>query len=217
MARLNCTSFWERLLVPAFVFFFQKLYPFAAVNNDGRSIAAAAGGCILLRRETLTRAGGLESIRGALIDDCALAARIKSNGGRLWLGLAEDTISIRAYDGLGEIWKMVARTAYTQLNHSPLRLLGAIIGMAVAYLGAPGLLILYPCHGAPALADLGLLGWLLMSCAYIPTIRYYERPMLLAAALPAIAILFMGMTLDSARRHWIGEGGYWKGRMHGVG
>ena len=214
MVRLHCTRLWERLLVPAFVFFFQKLYPFPAVNDDANPAAAAAGGCILLRRDSLDSSGGLEAIRGALIDDCALAASIKKNRGRLWLGLAEDSRSIRPYSGLGEIWRMVARTAYTQLDLSPLKLVGATLGMAIIYLAGPLLTLSYAAHEVAYASAFGLLCWLLMSAAYIPTLRYYGQPVLMAVTLPAVAFLYMLMTVDSAWRHHRRRGGAWKGRTY---
>lgn len=214
MVRLHCASLWERLLIPAFVFFFQKLYPFPAVNDDRLPTAAAAGGCMLVRCEALESAGGLAAIRDALIDDCALAALIKRNRGGLWLGLADEARSIRPYDGLSPIWRMVARTAYTQLHHSPLELAGAVAGMILVYLAGPALLLLYPLHGVAQASTLGLLGWLLMACAYYPTLRYYRQPAVLALALPLVAALYLLITVDSARRHYRQRGGEWKGRTY---
>lgn len=214
MVRLHCTRFWERLLVPAFVFFFQKLYPFPAVNNDQSGTAAAAGGVMLLRRDALERSGGLEAIHGQLIDDCSLAALIKKNNGRLWLGLADETRSVRPYESLGEIWNMVARTAYTQLHHSPVKLVGAVFAMCIVYLAGPAMLIFYGIHSVAMASSLGLLAWLLMSCAYLPTIIYYRQPAILAICLPLIGALFTLMTIDSAWRHWRRRGGQWKGRSY---
>ncbi|MBW4451748.1 MAG: glycosyltransferase [Nostoc indistinguendum CM1-VF10] len=234
MVRLRCESFWEKLLIPAFVFFFQKLYPFRWVNNPNNSTGAAAGGSILIAREALERIGGIQVIRQALIDDCALAQAVKKsqgdkentpfpmpnapcpmpNQGRIWLGLSSLTRSLRAYDSLTTIWDMVARTAYTQLNYSPLLLLGTLVGMPLIYLVSPMCVILGAVWGNWAIALTGLLGWLLMTFAYYPTIRFYKCSPWLAFSLPAIAFLYTLMTLDSALRHWQGRGGAWKGRVY---
>jgi hopene-associated glycosyltransferase HpnB len=230
MVRLKCESFWEKLLIPAFVFFFQKLYPFRWVNNPNNPTAAAAGGSILIRREALERIGGIQVIRQALIDDCALAKAVKKSGGqgdketrginkipsqgRIWLGLSRLTHSLRPYDSLATIWDMVARTAYTQLNYSPLLLLGTLVGMPLIYLVPPVCVILGAVWGNWAIAFTGLLGWLLMTFAYYPTIRFYKCSPWLAFSLPAIAFLYTLMTLDSALRHWQGRGGAWKGRVY---
>ena len=214
MVRLHCQSFWERLLVPSFVFFFQKLYPFPAVNNDQSKTAAAAGGVMLVRRSALEDSGGIQAIHDRLIDDCALAELIKGNRGRLWLGLADETRSIRPYAGIGEIWKMVARTAYTQLDYSPLKLAGAVLGMGLVYLLGPALFLTYSLHSTTMASSFGLLAWLLMTCAYLPTLVYYRQPALLAVFLPVIAALYTLMTFDSALRHWRRQGGQWKGRTY---
>ncbi|MGE0121185.1 MAG: glycosyltransferase [Dongiaceae bacterium] len=215
MARLNCETAWERLLVPPFVFFFQKLYPFPRANDDRAATAAAAGGCVLIRRGMLEKIGGIAAIRGALIDDCSLARAVKRAGGRLWLGLADDTRSLRVYRELAPIWMMVARSAFTQLRYSALLLLGTVLGMALLYLLPPLLLLTAPVHGDAAAAVLAALAWLLMAVAYLPTLRYYRQPAWLALTLPAAALLYLGMTLDSARRHWWGRGSRWKGRDYG--
>jgi hopene-associated glycosyltransferase HpnB len=234
MVRLRCESFWEKLLIPAFVFFFQKLYPFRWVNNPNNPTAAAAGGSILIAREAIERIGGIEVIRQALIDDCALAQVVKKSGGmgdegdeennhapcpmpnqgRIWLGLSTLTCSLRPYDSLATIWDMVARTAYTQLNYSPLLLLGTLVGMPLIYLVPPIGVILGAVWSNWAIAFTGLLGWLLMTLAYYPTIRFYKCSVWLAFSLPAIAFLYTFMTLDSALRHWQGRGGAWKGRVY---
>ncbi|MEH2437234.1 MAG: glycosyltransferase [Nostoc sp.] len=237
MVRLRCESFWEKLLIPAFVFFFQKLYPFRWVNNPNNPTAAAAGGSILIAREALERIGGIQVIRQALIDDCALAQSVKSIGikdwesgrhtnssfpstpsssptGRIWLGLSSLTRSLRPYDSLATIWDMVARTAYTQLNYSPLLLLGTLVGMPLIYLVPPVCVILGAVWSNWAIALTGLLGWLLMTLAYYPTIRFYKCSPWFAFSLPAIAFLYTLMTLDSALRHWQGRGGAWKGRVY---
>ncbi|MEH2391386.1 MAG: glycosyltransferase [Nostoc sp.] len=227
MVRLRCESFWEKLLIPAFVFFFQKLYPFRWVNNPNNPTAAAAGGSILIAREALERIGGIQVIRQALIDDCALANAVKQIGrqsnsfspaspGRIWLGLSTLTQSVRPYNSLATIWDMVARSAYTQLNYSPLLLLGTLVGMPLIYLVPPMCIILGAVWGNWAIALTGLLGWFLMTLAYYPTIRFYKCSPWLALSLPAIAFLYTLMTLDSALRHWQGRGGAWKGRVYPV-
>lgn len=216
MVLLRCDSTWEKLLIPAFVFFFQKLYPFPWVNNPNRKMAAAAGGCILLRSQALERAGGLVTIKEALIDDCFLAAAVKSSGpsANIWLGLTTSTVSLRPYTTLDSIWTMVARTAFTQLNYSPLLLVGSVVGMGLVY-WVPPLGFLYGwIAGSPSIAVMGAVTWLLMAWAYWPTIRLYRLSPLWAFALPVIALFYNLMTLDSARRHWQGKGGAWKGRVY---
>lgn len=214
MVRLRCQSFWERLLIPAFVFFFQMLYPFPWVNNPHKKMAAAAGGCALIRFSALARIDGLQSIRHALIDDCALGAAIKADG-PIWLGLSTTTCSLRPYPDLQSIWNMVARSAYTQLNYSPWLLMGTVLGMMLVYLISPLGFALGVFWGQIALTGLGLSGWLAMALAYWPTLRLYGGTFLLALALPLIAGLYTLMTIDSARRHWVGQGGAWKGRVYG--
>jgi hopene-associated glycosyltransferase HpnB len=217
MVLLWCRGLWERLLIPPFVFFFQKLYPFPRVNDDRNPLAAAAGGCMLLRADSLREAGGLARIKHALIDDCALAALIKPAARRqnrgLWLGLTKKSRSLRPYCGLGEIWLMVARSAYTQLHRSRLLLLGTLLGMALLYLLPPALLISVPWHEDLAAALLGLAAWLLMALAIGPTQRLYDQSWLWGLSLPLAALLYSAMTFDSARRHWLGHGGTWKGRV----
>ncbi|BAY29344.1 family 2 glycosyl transferase [Nostoc carneum NIES-2107] len=218
MVRLRCESFWEQILIPAFVFFFQKLYPFRWVNNPKNSTAAAAGGSILIRKTALEKIGGIATIRQALIDDCALAKAVKGNQqwrqGRIWLGLSALTQSLRPYPDLDTVWQMVARTAYTQLNYSPLLLAGTVLAMTLIYLIPPLATILGAVTLNWAIAFLGLAAWFLMSFAYYPTIRFYKCPAWLACCLPAIAFLYTLMTIDSAIRHWQGRGGAWKGRVY---
>ena len=212
MAWLRCETAWERLLIPAFVFFFQKLYPFPWVNDRRHDVAAAAGGCVVLRRDALIRAGGIDAVRGALIDDCALARAIKP-GGAIWLGLTTTSRSHRPYAGLGDIWAMVTRSAYTQLNHSPWLLAGTVAGMIVIYL-APVVAVVWGAvagQGAPVMLGGG--AWLLMAAAYGPTLRFYGRPRTAALLLPVAALLYTLMTMDSAARFWRGRGGEWKGRV----
>ena len=210
MVRLSTETWAERALIPAFVFFFAMLYPFGWVGSRKRRTAAAAGGCMLVRREALERIGGLAAIKGALIDDCALAAAIKP-GGAVWLGHADATRSTRVYGSAGAVWRMVARTAYTQLGHSPLLLALTVLGMLVVYV-APPLLALFG-HGLAAF--LGLLAWITMAAAYLPTLRYFGLSALWAPALPLVALFYVGATVDSARRHRAGRGGEWKGRTYG--
>ncbi len=214
MALLRCKSGWERLLIPAFVFFFQKLYPFAWVNDPQRRLAGAAGGCMLVRRRALEAAGGLGAIRGELIDDCALAAAIKP-GGPIWLGLASATRSIRPYAGIGDVWEMVARSAFAQLRYSAALLGGTVIGMIVVYLAPPVAAIAGGLAGHGPAAGLGLAGWLAMAGTFAPTLKFYRGPPWAAALLPAAALLYTLMTIDSALRHWRGRGGRWKGRTQG--
>ena len=215
MVALSCEGAWERLLIPPFVFFFQKLYPFAWVEDPRRRTAAAAGGCILVSSARLAAAGGLAKIKDALIDDCALARLIKNPavGGSLWLGLATESRSIRPYEGLAPIWRMVARSAYTQLGHSPLLLAATLVGMALVYLAPPLLALGAPLHGQPWPALAGLAAWALMALAVWPTLRLYRQPPWLAPLLPLAALLYGAMTFDSALRHWRGRGGAWKGRV----
>jgi len=217
MAELSSTGPWARLLVPPFVFFFQMLYPFPWVADRTRPTAAAAGGCVLLRTEALLSAGGFAALRGALIDDCALAARIKpaarARGRGIWLGLADDSRSLRPYRGLKDIWAMVARSAYTQLRCSPLLLAGTLLGMALTYLVPPVVVLAWPWHGAAAAALAGATAWALMAACFAPTLRLYRQPLWLAALLPLAGLLYALMTLQSAWRHWRGRGGTWKGRI----
>lgn len=213
MVRLRCGSFWEKLLIPAFVFFFQKLFPFAWVNDPHRSTAAAAGGCMLVRRAALDAAGGIAAIRDRLIDDCALATLLKRRG-RIWLGLATETISLRRYDKLSEIARMVARTAFEQLGNSSLLLAGTLAGMAVLYAVPPISLLVGLAAGHPGMAAAGGLAWAVMTFACWPTVRLYRLFPPWAAVLPLAAILYTAFTLESARRTWQGKGGTWKGRSY---
>lgn len=211
MAKLNCTSPAEHGLVPAFVYFFQMLYPFAYANRPDHPIAAAAGGCMLLDRAALARAGGLESIRSALIDDCALA-RVMKRQGPIWLGLARTVQSIREYPALYDIRAMVSRSAYAQLRYSPLLLLGTTFGLIVVFLAAP-LLALFASWPVKLLA---ILTWSLMAWSFQPILRYYARPRLWGLALPLITVLYLEFTLNSAYEHFRGRGGMWKGRAQAV-
>jgi hopene-associated glycosyltransferase HpnB len=197
MAALHCGNTAERALIPAFVFFFFLLYP-------PKWGTGAAGGCMLVRRDALDRAGGIEAIRGALIDDCSLAAAIRRAGGRVWLGLNPAVRSLRPYSGWSEIGRMISRSAFTQLRYSWLLLAGTIAGLSITYV-APVVMAL---GGSPW----GIVAWLLMSVAYFPATRYYRVSPLWAPLLPAIAIFYMGATIHSAIAHRKGRGGAWKGR-----
>ena len=208
MVKLNCETAAERWLAPAFVFFFQMLYPFAWVNDSSRATAAAAGGCMLVKREALRAAGGLEAVRGALIDDCALGALMKGHG-PIWLGLTESVDSLRAYPSFADFRAMVARSAFAELRYSPWRLAGVIGGMALVYI-APPLFALFA-RGAAEAA--GALAWAMMALALTPTLRLYRRPLIGGLALPAIAAANVAFTFDSALQYWRGRGGYWKGRV----
>jgi hopene-associated glycosyltransferase HpnB len=207
MVKLRCVSFAERANVPAFVFFFQMLYPFSSVNRPQSSVAAAAGGCMLVRADSLAEAGGVEVIRSALIDDCALAKALKAHG-PIWLGLTERVHSIRPYPALGDIRRMVVRSAYAQLRYSPVLLLGTVVGMMLTYLVPPLMAI----FGSGAARVIGLVTWALMAVAFQPMLRFYRLSPLWGLALPAIALQYLIFTLDSAYQYVRGRGGSWKGR-----
>jgi hopene-associated glycosyltransferase HpnB len=213
MARLYARTRWERLMVPAFVYFFAMLYPMRWVNREGARTAAAAGGCDLVRRTTLERVGGIEAIRGAVIDDVALGTAIKRRGGRLFLGLAEGVTSIRAYPTLTSLWRMVARSAYTQLRYSPVRLAGTVVGLSLVFV-LPVVSTVVGLATDPALAAIGAATWLLMAATYAPMQRYYGQPAAAALLLPFTALLYLAMTVDSARRHYQGRTAAWKGRTY---
>jgi hopene-associated glycosyltransferase HpnB len=221
MVLLATDGLWAGLLIPAFVFYFQKLYPFAWVNDPARRTAAAAGGSVLLRRDALERIGGFAAIRDALIDDCALARAVLEEGGdrrtgRLWLGLTTAAESLRPYRGLAGVWRMVARSAFTQLRYSPALLAGALAGMALLYWGVPVLALAALAAGEGAALFFAVGAWALMALAFLPTLRLYHgpgwRPWLLAPALPLAGLLYSLMTLASAVAYWRGRGGAWKGR-----
>ncbi|MGB9025558.1 MAG: glycosyltransferase [Rhodomicrobium sp.] len=211
MVKLRCESLAERALIPAFVFFFQMLYPFAWVNRKESAIAAAAGGCMLVRADALEAAGGIEAIRSSLIDDCALGRSMKKQG-PIWLGLTESAHSLRPYPKFTDIRRMVARSAYDQLDYSPLLLAGTVIAMTLTYLMPPLLAI----WGTGLAQAAGLLTWGLMTVAFYPIVRFYALSPLWAAALPLIASCYMLFTLDSGLQHWRGKGGFWKGRVQGA-
>lgn len=221
MAKLRVDSGWDRLLIPAFVYFFAKLYPFRFVNDARRRTAGAAGGCMLVRRATLDRAGGVAAIRGALIDDCALGRLIKRAGGRLWLGFTRSVRSVRRYGTLRSTWDMVARSAFTQLRRSPLLLLGTVLGMLLLYAVPPAALLgglAALALGVPGASMLALLGagtWLVMGLSFLPILRHHDAGDWTALLLPAAGVLYSAMTVDSSWRHATGRGGAWKGRVHG--
>ncbi len=208
MAKLRCVSLAERCFVPAFIYFFQMVYPFAWVNRPTHAMAGAAGGCMLVRPDALRAAGGIGAIRGALIDDCALGAALKQQG-PIWLGLTERVTSARPYDHIGDIRRMVARSAYAQLRYSPLNLLGTVAGLGLTFLVGPIMAI--AAHGLPQI--LGAASWALMAASYQPILRFYGRSPVWGVALPAVALAYMAFTLDSAYQHALGRGGLWKGRV----
>ena len=212
MAKLHCQSWPERFFIPAFVYFFDMLYPFAWVNDPKAKMAAAAGGCMLVRREVLEKAGGIASIRGTIIDDCAMGRLMKAQG-PIWLGLTDRARSIRPYAGMGEIRRMVARSAYAQLAYSPLMLLGTLLGLVLMFL-APPFWALFA-EGDSWIA--GAATWGLMAASFRPMLRFYGRSPLWGLALPAIGLLYALFTLDSAIQHWRGRGGMWKGRAQAMG
>jgi hopene-associated glycosyltransferase HpnB len=207
MVKLRCESFAERVSIPAFIFFFQMLYPFSWVNRPEHAMAAAAGGCMLVRADALKKAGGIETIRTALIDDCALAKALKARG-PIWLGLTDRVHSIRPYPAFADIRRMVARSAYAQLHYSPLLLAGTVAGMLLTYLAPP----LFALFGSGPARLIGIVTWVIMSIAFVPTLRFYRLSPFWGIALPAIALQYMIFTLDSAYQYVRGRGGSWKGR-----
>jgi hopene-associated glycosyltransferase HpnB len=209
MAKLRCVSLAEKIHGPAFIYFFQMLYPFAWVSRADSSMAAAAGGCMLVRADALASVGGIASVRGALIDDCSLAAKLKTVG-PIWLGLTNRVHSIRPYPAFADVARMVSRSAYSQLRYSLLALTGTILGMAIAFVAPPALALF--ASGWPRY--LGLLAWAAMSLSFVPTLRYYRLSPIWSVALPGIALLYMTYTLHSAYQHFRRRGGQWKGRVH---
>ena len=220
MALLRAETSWERVIVPAFVYFFAQLYPFKKVNNPRSRTSAGAGGCMLIRTEALERAGRLEQIRGALIDDVALGTLLKKDGNRIWLGLTADIRSARPYPNLTSLWHMIARSAYVQLRYNPALLAGTLIGLLLLYAVPPAGVIAALIAAAVGVTGstvavtgiAGLLGWALMSASYLPMLRFYRLSPLRAPALPLIALLYAAMTADSARRHYSGRAVAWRGR-----
>ncbi|HMA58349.1 MAG TPA: glycosyltransferase [Pseudolabrys sp.] len=209
MAKLRCVSLAEKIHVPAFIYFFQMLYPFAWVARADSSTAAAAGGCMLVRADALASVGGIAGIRGALIDDCSLGDRLKTVG-PIWLGLTNRVQSIRPYPAIADVARMVSRSAYSQLRYSLLALIATTLGMAITFV-APPMLALFA-SGLPRY--LGLLAWTAMSLSFVPTLRYYWLSPIWSVALPGIALLYMSYTLQSAYQHFRRRGGQWKGRVH---
>lgn len=214
MARLRVTSTWERLVVPAFVYFFGQLYPFRRVNRPGSRTAAAAGGCVLLRTGAAERARIPESIRQAVIDDVSLARAVQRSGGRIWLGLAERVDSARPYPRLADLWQMVSRSAYAQLRHSPLLLAGTVLGLGLVYVAPPATLAAGLLTGDAVAAWAGAAGWAVMAGTYMPMLGYYRQSLWLAPLLPFTAVLYLLMTVDSAVQHYRGRGAAWKGRTY---
>ena len=217
MARLHSSSAWEKLLMPAFVYFFAQIYPFSWVNRRQRRTAAAAGGCVLVRATALLAAGGPAAVATNTIDDVALAKALKNSGHAIWLGLAggpgaPDVQSLRAYTRLTEVWEMVTRSAYTQLRHNPVLLAGTVAGLSSTYLAPPLIGMWGLARRRPWFAIAGFTGWALMVASYLPTVRYYQSPRASALALPVTAGLYGAMTIDSARRHYRGVIA-WKGRL----
>lgn len=209
MAKLRCESLAERSHVPAFVYFFQMLFPFSWVRRARSRTAAAAGGCMLIRADALAQIGGIASIRNALIDDCSLAAKLKSVG-PIWLGLTDRARSIRPYRTLSDVKQMISRSAYAQLRYSPLLLVGAAAGMGFTFL-LPPLLTLFA-TGLPRY--LGLAAWLAMAMSFLPILRFYRLSPLWCVALPGIALLYLCYTFVSVYQHLRQSGGQWKGRVH---
>ena len=212
MVKLHCESLAEKLLIPAFVYFFFMLYPPAWIRNPRRSTAGAAGGCMLVKAETLERAGGLEAIRGAVIDDCSLARLLKQHGARLWIGLTDQSQSLRRYETFSDVERMVSRTAFNQLKHSSLLLLCTIAGMVITYL-APVLLLL---AGNRLAIFMGAAAWAAMTTTYFPVVREYRLNPAWALTLPLAALFYLGATIHSAVKYWNGTGGDWKGRVQDV-
>ncbi|MGA0603108.1 glycosyltransferase [Caulobacter sp. KR2-114] len=211
MAKLCVETWAERLLIPAFVFFFDMLYPFGWVNDPRNRTAAAAGGVMLARADALAAAGGIAAIRTAIIDDCTLGAKMKTQGS-IWLGLTDRARSLRPYQSLAEIGRMVSRSAYAQLNYSPWLLAGTLVGMLLVYVAAPALT--FAADGWPRW--LGLAAWTAMAVAFQPMLAFYRRSPLWGFALPLIGALYCLFTVQSAVAVWQGKGGMWKGRAQAM-
>ena len=210
MAVLRMKTFWERLLMPAFVYFFKLLYPFHLSNSGSSKIAAAAGGCILLDTKLLDEIGGFHALRGELIDDCALARRVKAMGYTTWIGLTHSVHSLRPYNDLKAIWNMVARTAFIQLRYSGLVLTLCSVTMVASFV-VPGIGLLLPTATTKFLSAIALLGMML---SYLPTLKFYGLSARWALAMPVIGTLYLAMTWTSAVRYWLGKGSQWKGRAY---
>lgn len=218
MARLDARGRWGATLIPPFIYFFQKLYPFRRANHPKSRVAAAAGGCMLVRRDALEAAGGLEPIRDRLIDDCALAALVKDPRGarrRIWLGLADgEALSLRDNRRLSSVWTMVARTAFAQLGCSTAALVGTVVAMALIYLAPVIGVIAFPLHRNETALALALAAFAAMLFSYQPTARLYRQPPWRLVLLPIAAGYYTAMTISSAVQHWRGRGGRWKGRVY---
>lgn len=215
MAKLDCRGLWGWLLIPPFIFYFQKLYPFPWVNHPRLPLAGAAGGCMLVRRQALREIGGMGALKGALIDDCTFAAILKQGPPRrqTWLGLSTgEVVSLRDNRAFTSVWSMVRRTAFSQLRHSTALLVLCLLGLGLTYLAAPLLVVTWPWHGDPWAAGLAAGAWALMCVAYLPTLRLYGLPWLWTLSLPVATTLYGAMTCASAVAHWRGRGGLWKGR-----
>jgi hopene-associated glycosyltransferase HpnB len=211
MAKLHCTTAAERFLIPAFVFFFDMLYPFGWVNDPRDATAAAAGGCMLARRDVLEAAGGIEQIKGEIIDDCAFGRLMKKQG-PIWLGLTDMATSIRPYEGMSEIGRMVSRSAYAQLHYSPVLLAGTVLGMLILYALPPVAALTSSSFAGLA----GFLAWAVMAISFQPMLRFYGVSPLWGIALPVIGLVYTGFTIDSALQFWRGRGGMWKGRAQAM-
>jgi hopene-associated glycosyltransferase HpnB len=219
MARLRCDSWQERLLIPPFVFFFNLLYPMRSANDSNSRVAAAAGGCVLLRRRALELAGGLAAIAGEVIDDVNLARKVKAAGQPIRLSLSRsDVVSLREYGSIAAVWRMVRRTAFDELRYSWLRLAATLAGLLVLFAAPPGLVVCGVALGpagvvspgwAVLLGSLGLLAWVLLAAVFLPAVRYFGLKPLSAAMLPVAGILYGGMTLDSGRCHLTGRARSW--------
>lgn len=209
MVKLNCVSFAEKLLIPAFVFFFAMLYPFRLTGNPSSKIAGAAGGVMLVRRKALEKSGGLDAIKSALIDDCALARNIKQNGGKLSLSMTENARSLRRYPAFKDIHDMIARTAFAQLKNSPWLLALTVLGLFVIFLAPLAALLSFE----PDAMFLGLMAWIVMAALYAPMVAFYDLPLAWSLTLPLAALFYAAATVNSARRSWAGRGGLWKGRI----
>jgi len=212
MVLLQARTFPERLLIPPFLYFFLMLYPPRWIAASNASTAGAAGGCILLRRNVLAPIGGIASIRGEVIDDCALARAVKSRGGRIWMGLTRASVSLRSYGSFAEIRDMIARTAFTQLRYSLVLLIAAMTGLFATFLLAWILFFAYPGE-AWLLVDTAIA---LMAATFLATVRFYNLSTVWALTLPVAAVFYGYATCVSAARYWVGRGGQWKGRAQAV-
>jgi hopene-associated glycosyltransferase HpnB len=210
MARLRMASLAERMLIPAFIYFFKLLYPFALSNAGSRYVAAAAGGCVLVDRAMLEAIGGFGALAEAVIDDCTLARRVRQAGGRTWVGVTHAAVSLRGYSAFAGIHAMVARSAYSQLRYSPWLLAGCTLAMALMFWVAPLALV----FGSAAARGLAVITWLAMAASYVPTLIYYRQSPLWALALPLIGTLYLAMTWSSALRYWRGMKTVWRGRIY---